>query len=123
MRKIAVFLVWGLLGVILLSACGSRVPTSVARDLIRGLEEQDRARLRRAYCSSSLADLSSHGRGRIHFEDVSYMEQSRQHDTANVEVRGTVTSAGGMTGIDLQLTMKKKGTAWCVASVQSVGHG
>jgi hypothetical protein len=120
--KIALFLAWGLLGLLLLSACGSSAPTSVAQDLMRGLEEQDQAALRHAYCSRSLADLSSRVRGRIDFQDMSYLERSRQNDTVNVEVRGTVTSAGGTTSIDWELTMKKKGATWCVQSVQTLGH-
>ena len=122
MGKIAVFLVWGLLGLMLLSACGSRVPASVARDLIHSLEDQDRAGLQRAYCSSTLAELGSRGRGRVHFQDMSYLERGRQNNTANVEIRGTATSASGTTSIYWQLAMKKRGAGWCVQSVLNVGH-
>jgi len=122
MRKIALFLVWGLLGMMLLSACGSSAPTSVARDLIRGLEEQNKAGLKRAYCSSSLAELSSQSGRHIRFEDMIYTELSRQNNAADVEVRGTARSAGSTTSIHWQLTMKKRGAAWCVESVQSIGH-
>jgi hypothetical protein len=122
MKRITVCVLWAALGMTILSACGSRGPTTVAQNLIKALEAQDSAGLDHAYCSSSLAELSRQSGVRIRFGSMFFTEQNRHDSTAEVEVRGTVRSGESVTSIYWQLKMKKKGGGWCVDSLQSVGY-
>jgi hypothetical protein len=121
MSKIAAIVWCAVLGMTMLAACSCSTPTGVARDLIKALEDQDRTGLNRVYCDSSLAELSSRGGPQIRFQDMVYAEQERQGGTAEVEVQGTVRSGDGEVSITWRLKMKKRGGAWCVDSLQSVG--
>lgn len=111
-------------GIVLLSAwkSGSDSPVEVAQQMVRGLEQQDEAGLRRVFCDPDLAGLvlpaSLPG---VQFTDLSYQQAPHPATGVTVTITGRIESPDDANSekIIWLLHLHKEGSEWCIAGLTS----